>query len=250
MRPNAVAAVLVIAIVVLGGVLGYYYVTSQGTISSQNSTITSQSAAIQADLGTIASDTSKIASLNSTIASDNTQIASLTATLNADMAKISSLTSGYAAANSTISTLQSQISTLNAQVASLTSQVSNLQAQVSQMTSLLSLSTSAQEAVSDSVSVPANANVTVVTFTSQYAGYLLVTLSADSNVNTVGFNVLDEYSTSINRGSYSGVYLGPYGFPSVPNSLVLPVTPGTITVYVVNVGGTSGTATISVTYYS
>ena len=256
MAAKAVTVVLVIAIVALAGLFGFYYVNTSSTISMQNSTITSQSQSIQGDIAKIAADNSQIASLNGTISTDDSQIAALNSQVSNDTAKIQSLTTGFTNANSTIATLQAQIASdtskmeaLTTQVNGLKSQVTGLQSAVAELTSVISLSGSTSEYTSEQVQVGARANTSLVTFTANYPGYVVVNMTAVSDMNHVGFTILDSYSSEVVPSHYSGIFLGPYGWSKVPDFLPTPVVSGTVTVYIVNLGIVAGFATVSVTYY-
>jgi hypothetical protein len=260
---NKVAAVLVVVIVALAGVFVYTYSVSQAaiasrdsTISSQSSMISSQQAQISGQLSQMTQDTAKIGTLNATINTDNAQIANLTALVNADVAKIQALNSGYAKANSTINSLQAQVTTLtstinslNGQVSTLNTQITALQAQVSQDSSIIGLKIHTAEFASKQYIVPANGNVTVGLFNATYPGYIIVSMTQDSDINHVGFLILDHYASDVIGGHYSGVYSS-FLYSQTPDALSIAVTPGIMVVYAFTDSLVSGTITLSVDYYA
>jgi hypothetical protein len=65
----------------------------------------------------------------------------------------------------------------------------------------------------------------------------------------VQVGVLILFGSSVNSGQYTSEPIGPYAFTSVPGTLVFPVTPGSITVYLSNADSSPGNATLSINYY-
>lgn len=135
--------------------------------------------------------------------------------------------------NSQIASLQSQLSSANSQVSSLQSQVSSLQ-------SIVNLSQSKSEAVQTTVNQSRGQVASVVSFSAQYAGYIVV--SGTSTTTNGYLQVTDSFS---NYPYNSTTYAFGTGAQKT-----IPVLPGTVTVSFGNTNALNGaTATISVTYY-
>jgi cell division protein FtsB len=235
----------VVVILVLAAGFGYYFVTASGQISSLNQTLTSQSEKISAQAAEIASDTSRISALNASVTSLNAKVVQ-------DQAAIASLTAGFTQANQTIASLDDQITTLQTTIASDNAQIATLQAQVSMLTAITQLENSVTEAGPSSYSTSGTGSV--VTFTATYAGYVSVTMTVASDYANEGINMNDTYSSSVGAPSYWSYYDYPqsgyfWAFGSVPYTMVFPVVPGTVTVYLFSSDLTAQTATLMVNYY-
>lgn len=251
-------------------------VSSQGSmISAQDSSISAQSSTISTQSQTLAQDTSQISSLSTASASLEqnvsslssqkatleTQITSDQAQITADEANITALTSQrnslqaqLTQADANVTALTAQVASVNSQLASLNSQVTQLQTQVTQLTAITSLTESKVEQATSIFTMPAATSteygaVTVTSFTAQYSGYILMQVAAATNASATGPEVLDSYAASLNSITFTGIYIGPYSFEAVPGTLIIPVTPGVITVYLLNAAEAQETATLTVTYY-
>ena len=239
------AVVLVVVIVVLGAGFGYYYFQSTGTISSLNSTISVRNARISSLNATIASDKDRIANLTGTVANLRSTVAS-------DEAKIAQLNTGYAHANATITTLNAQIATLNVSIAVDEAMITNLQTQVTDLTATLNLSKSTVEVGPQSFQTTGHQQVAA--FTALYAGYVVITSSAASDFSHEGTDVNIAFANNVYSPSYSGIDIPASGlfyvFGSATDSIVVPIAPGTVTVYLDTSDLTSQSATLTVTYYS
>ena len=231
--------VLIAVIVVLGGAFSYYYVSSSGTISSQSSQLSANAAQI-------ASDSAKITGLTSTVAS-------LQQTLNAANARLSSLTAGYAKANSTIDALNAQVTSISAEIASDTAQITSLQQEVSSLQAIATLAQFTVLVSSQQVFTNASGIALLDNFTANYAGYVTVTASASSDPANVGAFTDQTFSAAINSPDFTGIAIpaGGFYFPfnSVPSTIVFPVLPGSVAVYLVTSDATAQSATVTVTYY-
>lgn len=229
--------VILVVLVIVGAAFAYYYIQASGTISSQAGQIATANALI-------ASDNTKIANLSSTISSLQSQVA-------ADQAKIDSLTAKYTQANQTIASLNTQISTLNSQIATLQAQVTGLQAQVASLQGIIGLTQTTQELASTPFTFSGQA--TAITFTAAYAGYVLVSVSAASDYPNEGAQATIVFASSIHSPVYSSITIPFsgffYPFSKVPDTLIFPVVPGTVTVTLVTSDPTSQTATLAVVYY-
>jgi len=279
-----VTAVLLVVILVMGGVVAYTYATYQDEVNSQSSTIASQSTLVQGQAATIQSQSSALQSESAalsksqgivttleanvtatarTLNQDKGQLANLTATINSDQSKIAALESGYSQANSSVASLEAQVSPLKAQVSSLQNQVTSLdtqvtglqtqltslQSQVTQLTSIATLGQSSIRASQQFVSIPSISNQVVSSFTANYSGYVVVSMTTISDIAEVEAGVIDVFAPSVISGQYPSELVGPYSFTTIPDQLVFPVTPGSITVYLSNASANSENATVTVTYY-
>ena len=250
---RTVTVVLVVVIVAVGALFGYYYVQSSNKVSSLDKTISQKNALISTLNSTIASDTDQIADLMSTVND-------LQARVSADEARIASLSAGYAGANATIALLNSEISSLNEQISSLNSEIQSLnnqislnqaqilglQAQVAQLQGITGLALFTQEAGPKSYSTTGTGSV--VNFTADYAGYVVVTMSAASDFANEGVVVFNSFGTAVHSPFYSAYSIG-FLFSRSPDALVFPVAPGTVRVYLITLDSTAQSATLTVTYY-
>ena len=170
---------------------------------------------------------------------------------------ITSITAKDQQANKTISSLNSEVSTLDSQISSLNTQIStdmsqmiSLQNQVADLQAISSLQSKQTVVSSKSVTDLGETNVT--TFTADYAGYVLVTVSAASDYANEGTGVYLVFASSV-QGHYSAMVIPAKGyfegFSGVPDALPLPVVPGTVTVYLDSVDSTAQTATVTVVYF-
>ncbi|PVV83299.1 hypothetical protein [Dehalogenimonas alkenigignens] len=170
-------------------------------------------------------------------------------------AKIADLEEQISGTGSSNTGLQSQVSSLQAQLNSANSQVSSLQnqlnsvssqlntanTQISGMQSLLNLSVSSVKASQSTINQGAGQATVVVSFTANYAGY--VAISGTSNT-TLGYVMVTD---SFNGYPHNSTR---YAF-GTGASLLIPVLPGTVTVYFANTNLINGaTATLTVTYVS
>jgi DNA repair exonuclease SbcCD ATPase subunit len=142
-------------------------------------------------------------------------------------------------ANSLITTLQSQVTTLESQVTTLENQVTPLQSQIDQLQEITDLSLYSTELDTVTIYQAANVYQNVVSFTADYAGYVVV--SGTSSTFNTDIRVTDSFT-----GYPYNEYLHHFG---TGTTLKIPVLPGTITVYLSNTSPVGLTATITVTYY-
>lgn len=277
---------MVAVIVLLGAASGFLYFQTSSTISSLNQTVTSQSVSlaqknslieglnstIASDLsristlnsqmaadnatiatlrGQIADDLASIRSLNATVASDKMQISSLNSTVTSDSTQINSLRSQVSSDESQISNLTGQVSTLKAQVSSLQSQMSSLQSQVSSLKAITELGNTTTEQSSHTFTLSSSSIQNITSFTVQYAGYVVVDVTAASDPKETSVHSINVYSSSIPGGGQCIPGCNTfYVLSSVPFEAVFPVLPGTVTIDLYNSATSSSqTATVSVTYY-
>lgn len=255
MRGVAIAGLLIVAVLAGAGV-GYLLGNGNAgeTLGSQKNTISSQASMIQDYLGRLASDSQEIATLNATINSDTVKIANLTSQTNTDLTQIRAINDGYSLANKSLTNLQDEVRNYQneigfylGQVSYLTTEVSNLRTQVNQLYAVIDLSNSYVPGPTQTMSVPPYGNVTFLTFTEGQAGYVVVNLSATSDLKNAGFIIFNGYDSQVIKGgSHSGIFLGPYRWTAVPDFVSVPVIPGPVTVYLLNTGPDKLNMTISV----
>jgi hypothetical protein len=165
---------------------------------------------------------------------------------------IAALTTGYVAANGTITTLNAQISSDNLQIAVDMAQIATLQSQVSMLQGIAGLSDSVDEA-SGTYYTGSGGNTTIVTFTANYAGYVAMSFTAASDAPNEGMTIHLTYGANVNSPTYTGLYIPPAGYfyvlGYIPGTVIIPVTSGTITVYLETADSTSQSGTLTVTYY-
>ena len=209
-----VTAVLLVVILVLGGVVTVIYVNDQSVVSSQSSAISQQSQTILGQVATIQSQSSNLVK---------------------DQSSLTKLEANITATQAILATLQAEFTPLQAQVKSLTS--------------IVGLGQSKMFLSQQLVPVPSLGDQVASTFVANYSGYVTVTMTQISDINNVQVGVLILFGSSVNSGQYTSEPIGPYAFTSVPGTLVFPVTPGSITVYLSNADSSPGNATLSINYY-
>ena len=234
---RTLVVVLVVVILLLGALFGYYYVQSTNTVNSLNETIALKDAQISA--------------LSATVAANTLKIANLTAQVQSLQAIVDALTAGYTQANATIASLNAQVASLNSQISSLNAQITQLQSQNADLMDIIALN-------KVTVQVPTttfhtNGSTTVISFSADYAGYVIVTMTAASDFAHEGIEVNNTFASSINSPYYTGIIMPGegffYAFSGVPDAQVFPVVPGIVTVYLQTSDLSDQTATLTVTYY-
>ena len=233
---------LMVALVVVVGAFGYYYVQSSAEMSALDQTVTSQS---QASV----SQASRLSAFAAQIQKDSGEISALNSTIAADRAQVAALRSGYAGANATIASLDAQVGALNSQITTDNAQVASLQSQILSLQAAASLSESRVVAQSQSFTTNSSGVVLVAKFTPGDAGYVVVSVSADSDPANDGVAIANLFGSEVNSPDYSGILIPTGAFGSVPTVMVIPVAPGTAYVYLATADTTAQTSTLSVTYY-
>ncbi len=211
--------VTLIVLIIVAGVFVWYYVAASGQISRANSLISTLSSEKQSLQAELSSASSEISTLESQVSSLETQLSST---------------------NAQISSLQSQLSSGGSEIANLQAQISSLQSQNSNLQSIVNLSQSSTQASSVTVNQAAGQLSLVKSFSASYAGYIVV---SGTSTTTNGYIMVTD--------SFSG-----YPYNSTTYSFgtgatrIIPLLPGTVSVYFGNTNFSSGaTATITVTYY-
>ena len=238
-RTNWAFLLTVVFGVVVAGVFIYYYMQATNIISQRNLTIATQQAESVSLNSQITSLENGLTTASSTIASLQGQLSSTQSQLTSANAQILSLGNDLSAGKSQIANLQSQVSSYQNQASSYQNQVATLQSQNNDLQNIVNLAAYAAQASSVPISQAAGQMSPVTSFTANYAGYIVVSGSSSSGSGYV--RVTDTYS-SYPYNSYN------YPF-STSGSVIVPVLPGTITVYYGNNDAAAVTATISVMYY-
>jgi chaperonin cofactor prefoldin len=172
-------------------------------------------------------------SLNSQINSLNSQIINLRNQIVAKNYTISSL-------NSQIASLNSQINSLNSRITSLQDQITSLQNQVNDLKEIINLEKSKTWVVRQTVSQPAR-SYTHWSFSTDYAGYIVVTVHSSTTDNTYVRVTWSSYGIRYDNTITVGVS-GTAVFPVLPCS--------NVEVRVGNLNLLSGaTETVTITYY-
>jgi hypothetical protein len=277
-------AALLLVILAMGGVAALIYLDDHQEIGSQSSTILqqseslqgqgstiqSQSRALQGDQKTLTALEANITATEKALSEDQARVADLTGNISEDQSEIAAITSAYSLANTTIASLhgdesliqaqvaslqgnvtslEGEVAALHAQISGLESQASTLQAQLTSLVSITSLGESSMVLTPQTVGVQPASSQVVASFVANYSGYVTVSISAISDISSVQVGVLIFFGASVNSGQYSSELVGPYSFMSVPDSLVFPVTPGTISVYLANAAEIPQNATLTVIYF-
>jgi uncharacterized coiled-coil protein SlyX len=265
---------LVAIVIVLGAAFGFYYIQSSGTISSLNQTTSSQASEISSQSSEIASQTSQIASQATQLAADNAKITNLTssvynlqsevtslqAQVASDEARITSLVAKNNQANQTIASLNSQVTSLNTQISSLNgqitsdaSQISSLQSQVASLQGITGLSEYKTLVTVQLFTTGTTGSVRLTSSVINYAGYIAITVTSASDYANEGWQVRDNYSSSVVSPTYVGIVMPAegefYPFNSQSETQVCPVVPGTVAVYLATSDSSAQSATLSVVYY-
>ncbi len=218
------------------------------SLQNENSAYQSQVASLQ---GQLSSANSKVSSLQNENSAYQSQVASLQDQLSSSQSTLqaanSQLQSQLSSAKSQITSLQndvsgyqSQISSLKSQLSSLNDQVSSLRSQNSELQSIVNLSKSSVVANEKTINQSEGQSSSVVSFTAQYAGYVVV--SGTSTTSNGYLMVTDTF----NGYPHNGVR---YSF-GTGATCTIPILPGTVTVYFANSNVSGGaTATLTVIYY-
>lgn len=174
-------------------------------------------------------------------------------TISMQSSKIANLNSQMASEITQMNSLNSQVSSQSTQIGNLNSQVTDLNGQVSNLESINGLSDSQLQLSAQSFTTGSGGNVSVVSFTVGYAGYVVASMSSASDYPNEGVVLDNRFSLSVNSPYYSGIIMpyggGFYSFTGVPDAIVFPVVPGTATVYLSTSDTSAQSATITVTYY-
>jgi hypothetical protein len=145
------------------------------------------------------------------------------------------------------------VAALNSQIASYQSQLSSLQNQVSSLQAIVGLSISTQIVRSQSFSTGSTGLVQVASFNASYAGYITVAVSSPTDYLNMGIQTYNAFASNIVSPNYDSLYLPLpdyyFTFSSSSDTLILPVLPGGVTVFLITSDSSSQNATLSVTYY-
>jgi predicted nucleic acid-binding Zn-ribbon protein len=212
----------------------------EGTVSTLEADLASANAQVSTLETNLASANVQVSTLETNLASANVQVSTLQSQLTSANAQVSTLETNLASANVQVSTLQSQLTSANVQVSSLQSQLASANAQVSSLQRIINLLESSTIASAVTINQANNTSTRIVTFTANYAGYIVVSGTS----NTVNGYLL--VTNSFSGYPYNDIH---YTFgPS--DSRMIPVLPGTVAVNFGNTNIINGaTATITVVYF-
>lgn len=259
---------LLILILTVAGFV-YYYLQAAAAIATANTTaftLSEQVSRLQSQVslansqiasvqGQLASTSSLLSAMQGQLAAANTQASSLQKDIAAYQSQVASLQGNVSSYKSQVSSLQGDITLYQSQVSSLRDQlaassaanISALQAQVAalqgqnhELTDIANLAKVVTKADRAEINQLPGHQYTIVTFTADYAGY--ITISGQTTSTDIYFTVTD---------SFPGYPHNDTRYPFVSNAtLVVPVLPGTITVYYNNANPNApSTGIMGVKYY-
>lgn len=275
-RSNLPFLVPVILLVIALAGFAIYYIQANSAIAAANNTANTlgqqvailqsqlqaanlQSSAAQTQLSTVTAQLyaakSQLSSANATAASykDNvasyqSQITAIQGNITSYQSQMKSLQDDVSSYKSQVTSLQDQVtllndelkSTANANVVDLQNQVSTLMQQVQSLEDVTKLNSVSVKADLVSITQGQTQNLKLVSFTADYAGYVVV--AGQSSSPDTFINLQD---------SFTGYPLNDYKYPFGANtSLVIPVLPGQIDIYFYNsVPGAVATAVVTIKYY-
>lgn len=208
-------------------------------VTSLDAQLSSNVSLVSSLRGQVSSLQSQIASDQSQIASDQSQLASDQSKIASDQSQINTLQSQVSSDASQISTMKSEVQSLQNEVANYNNQISTLQSEINTLDTKLSLGSYTSWLSSDTISQPAS-YYTYWTETTQYAGYITVTVQSSTTSNTYAIVQWSADGVTYDQSITIGMS-GSATFPVLPASSVE-----------VGVGNTNfvngATETISITY--
>lgn len=190
------------------------YNASQASLAATKSNLTSAQTHTQIILEKIQDLNSTLQSQNSTIQNQNSTIASL-------MANITALQSEMNSSEGVFSALNNTISDLKAQAASQDTTISGLQSQDTTLSTILGLKNSTTETNNQQFNETPAGSTTIASFYVPYAGYVSVsgtTNSTGARIAVSDTGVSQQIAFNFSSGS----------------TLIVPVLPGTVDVYLEN----------------
>ena len=219
---------------------------AQGTtIASQSAVIGSQSLAIESESATISVLSGSVSSLQANATAYRSLMAELNTMIVNDKAEVATLTSKLTTANGTITSDAFTIASLN-------SQIKLGQSELANYSSIILLQYS--------ISLVSNQPVTIygtthessspfVTFSPNYAGFVLISVSSPSETYLVNATAKPAYF-NINFVTYESLMLLAPVTTTVFNYFIVPISPGTLNSFaLLTTSATDGTATATATYY-
>ena len=234
MNSRVLSLIVSVLLVITLGCFAFYYVQSASTIFTDNNTITDLS--------------NEKTTLQVQLAVANSQIADLRSRLNSTITQLTTLAMQLTSAQDQSTASQTQLQQAKAQIASVQSQLdsansalSSSQSQVASLQAITNLSSST-EVLSSSLVTANYAATTIASFKVGYAGY--VSVSGYSTSDSAFIMLADSFS---GYPYYSNNYH--YRFGRTQTTWIIPVLPGTVTIYFYGTTAAVETATVSVTYY-
>lgn len=253
---SIVPLALVVVVVVFAGLSGYLFISNsnlQGNLSSANSQVTSLQTSVTSLNSQISSLSSQNQMLNNNVTSLTEQKLSLDNQITSLDQNISSLEQQRTSLESELSIARNNASSLQTQLNQVDSQITSLQNQVSTLNKIVNLQSAIVEVHAQGFTTGAFGNASVVTFTANYSGYVVVSDLLASDYANEGVATYQQFSSSIPNSYYNAIYVPSFGifytFGSIISNIAIPVSPGTITVYLETADTTPQNATLTVTYY-
>jgi len=192
-------------------------VTEKNTLQTQVSTLTNETASLRSSVTKLSANvtnlTAKVTGLNTQLTEKNIQLGNLT-TSNTN--------------------LKSQITSLNAQTSSLNTTVSSLQSQLSNQTTIVNMGRTVALENDKQILLPKN-TTTILTYKTDFAGYIIVTLTS---TNGVSFGMGNSQATNTWYGTY------PSTGTVVTSSFKIPVIVGRTYIKITNPSMTSNAVVI------
>jgi uncharacterized protein YlxW (UPF0749 family) len=243
--------VSVVIAILLAAAFGFYYFTSTQTMNSLNSSISSQRGVINGQSSTIDSQSSDINSLQGSVSTlqanvtaYRTFVTSLKGLITTDSAKITDLTNKDATSNATVKADTAMIATLN-------SQITTAQALIANLTSTLDLQAARVLVNGQNVTIYGTTHSSskpFTTFSPNYAGFVLVQVSAATEASFTNSTSKPSTSNTVNAVYESWEFLAPSS-PTNVSYAIIPVVPGTLDSFaLLSSTAVDGTATVTVTY--
>jgi predicted nuclease with TOPRIM domain len=191
--------------------------------------LSEQLASVQADLATAQDNLSQC----------NSDLATMLQNLNTATGDRDSILQQLNDIEAELTATQDQLNSAKSQIASLQSQIALLQSQNSQLQQIIDLSLSSTKAEAVSIFQTYGVYSNVVSFTAEYAGYVVVSGTC-TTVN--GYIYVEDSFPGYPYDNYLHYFLS-------GATLIIPVLPGTVSVYFTNTDPAGATAILTVTYY-
>jgi cell division protein FtsL len=244
-------SIVVIVLLVVG--FAYVYVTSSATVASQASSITALNSQVSTQAGSINALNSKVSSYQTEVSTLDANITHQISARNAIYAKLvmanatlASQSTSIVSLSSTVSSYSGQISNLNSEIStqqnSITAQQNSMAAQqntIAAQQSTISLEVTQTIASGVALNMPFNSSTTVTSFTTNYAGYLEV--SGTSNTD-IAIGICYSATSASACDSSMNYWIIPFSTGGL--TFEAPMEPGPVWINAYNYN--AGTATITV----
>jgi septal ring factor EnvC (AmiA/AmiB activator) len=198
--------------------------------------LSAQLSSVQADLATAQDNLSQC---NSDLATALQNLNTVTGDRDSILAQLNDAEAELTATQDQLDSANSQVASLQSQLASLQDQIAPLQSQNSQLQQIIDLSLSSTKAEAVPIYQTYGVYSNVVSFTAQYAGYVVVS-GTSTSVN--GYIYVEDSFTGYPYDNYLHYFVS-------GATLIIPVLPGTVSVYFTNTDPAGATAILTVKYY-